>query len=711
MKLKLLLLATSSLIYTNAQNAESIAGEAQSKNPSHHGDTKHAATNFETIEATTAIIHEKLVMGLRSEFDFLRNSITGGVDGEGFVREGIVFCGSGETDTNGKLTTIPSYFSQTLTQGLTVEDGWGGAQALNIAESDVCAGNPCEEGSFVHTLVNRIRSAGYHITHADVCSAATSTAWNNVPIQTCQLNGYKDGTTDLTTRSFKAKTTGYLAQKITCYKMSKEKCTETGVTNCIWTSQNTCVASNTFLNTLATTAATSTIAVDTTDASSAASLNEIRRATTYEDTLGQGITDNVFVTGVEVAWSGITPKNNCKSLRQYVAALNGLAQINAFRDKGILEGNEIWGALIKKLMKNYKGISILLNDFHAESVKMFPLIESEDMDNCAMGTAEHKMGESGSEKTPSCVKSDYATVADIDDLSAYKQTVLRNNCFCRDGSGFANADAPYLEFDQTKITNKCSDLSSPANAGAFADVRKYLCEGRISKDVTDWKSFLVNLEPSAHKIITFGGTNKAARAATIITKLKDTMNIIGTDTFDIECGRLISTDKDDLTSNKGGNCVPFRKLNDVLYKLEYMTSGTDVFLLSGDIQECNDATILCPSNFPTLEKFDNLNTAMVDINSFNNRDIDKEQIYEASVNVDIAEGLKRSVRNDNEVAWLALKDELTSMSTDRIIYDMSEAVAKNFMRITTTDSNDNAVDAADDDGASNAKTQVPTNGV
>merc|ERR1712166_586588 len=63
--------------------------------------------------------------------------------------------------------------------------------------------------------------------------------------------------------------------------------------------------------------------------------------------------------GVEVAWSGITPKNNCKSLRQYVAALNGLAQINAFRDKGILEGNEIWGALIKQLLTSM--ICLLIN--------------------------------------------------------------------------------------------------------------------------------------------------------------------------------------------------------------------------------------------------------------------------------------------------------------------------------------------------------------
>ena len=99
-----------------------------------------------------------------------------------------------------------------------------------------------------------------------------------------------------------------------------------------------------------------------------------------------------------------------------------------------------------------------------------------------MGMAEKKNDEIGYEKIPSCVKTDFDDVAKIKSLTASKQSILRSNCFCRDGSGFDNADVPYLEFDETKIAAKCTDLSSSANAGAFADVRKYVCETRISKD-------------------------------------------------------------------------------------------------------------------------------------------------------------------------------------------------------------------------------------
>lgn len=682
MKSKLLLLATSSLLYANAQTAVGIAGEATSFNPTHHGDTNHAATNFKDVDSTAAIIHEKMVQSLRSDFDYLRTSITNGDDSEGFVREGIVFCGQGNPDTNQSLANIPVSFSTlTATSSLTIEDGFGGEQALNINEREVCEGNKCEEGSFVHALVNRIRSAGYHVTHSDVCAASSTSTWNHVPIQTCQLNGYKDQNgSDLSTISFQSDSdNNYLQTKRKCYKLVKDRCITDN--DCTFTTQNTCVLSSTYESTLG--QQVSTIAVDDTNGSGGPSLNEIRRATTYEDPIGNRLTDNVFVTGVQRSSTG---GNNCKSLRQYVAALNGLAQINAFRDQGIAEGNVIWGSLIEKMMKNYRGIAIILNDFHAESVKMFPLIESEDMEQCAIGETEHSLYEIGTEKLPNCVKEEYDTVTPIEALDMSQKSIIRSQCFCREGGDLANADLPYLFFSQTKVTAKCTELQND-DENVYVDVEKYLCEPRIGKDLQEWKSFLVNLEPSGHKIMTYNDDNDTKKND-ILDRLRATLNMVDVDNFSPSCGRLVSTTLGE-TSNKGANCVPFQKFNNVLSKMELATAPSDTFLITE-----NNA-------------INNIHKADESIQNFQNNDIKDSQIFEAALNVEIATGLKRSVHDANEVTWLALRDELTSMSTERIAYSIAVDAAENFMRITTTDSNDNAVDSTDA-GANKDDQEDPT---
>ena len=723
MKTKLLIF-TSTLLYANAKimprnlnnQPHIIAGESNHSVPEYYGDMPHAGALLDTLASTTDILHEDLVNGLREEFDFLRNSLTGSDDGDGFVREGIVFCGWTNV-TDGNLDDIPASFSN-KTESLVPEDGYGGTAALDIEEVDYCKSNKCEEGSFVSTIVNRIRSAGYHVTHSDVCSAKATAAWNEVVIPTCQMVGYTNTNTSaaLVSYSYKAKFgsgdgDAWLNDRKKCQKKKKSQCTKSATTppnGCVWNSQQFCApecaytTNNDCSNYYG--VPVSLIAEDLTrKGGSGPSMNEVRRETAYEDFIGEVVTDRIFVTGVENV--GTNKANNCKSLRQYVAALNGLAQINAFRDLGIMQGEAVWGALVEKLSQNFRGIAILLNDFHAMSLKMFPGIEFSEFDECPIGLTEHNSNtDEGTETVPLCTKQKFNTDVKLNAQGAVQQGILRHDCFCRQASSgyLKNADTPYLEWNQSRITAICDTLTNNTVTN------KYVCEPRIGKDLNTWKSNLKNLEPKEHKIRTYGtDAQKSDKTSALLAKIQATMNLVANNMV-IDCGRLVSTDINTGTSNKGGNCIPFPEMNDILYKLEIMTSDLEkesTFFIT----DSKTTDVHFGRNTTAWEEStsDNIDVPMNDIDSFTETTSD-EQVFEAALNVEIAMGLKRTVLDANEVTWLALREELTSLDKDRIIYSVAEKAAQNFMRITTTDSDDKAVDNGTDTDAANAATEKPT---
>ena len=73
----------------------------------------------------------------------------------------------------------------------------------------------------------------------------------------------------------------------------------------------------------------------------------------------------------------------------------------------------------------------------------------------------------------------------------------------------------------------------------------------------------------------------------------------------------------------------------------------------------------------------------------------RRQVDEAVFNVHVAEKSKEQTQIDNELLWDALESELTSLDHERMNWKISTEVAEHFMRITTTDSDDNAVDSND----------------
>ena len=708
MKTKLLVLTTTGLLYANGKATTTSrllsggglsGGETNYTAPTHYGDTKHARAHNEELTSTTNIIHDQLMNGIRQDFDFFHKSITGGSDSEGFVREGIVFCGrtfdnNGNQRTDGNLTAIPSDFSSD-TMSLAVDDGLGGTSALDIDEKALCRDNACEEGSFVSTIANRVRSIGYHITHSDICAAKATEAWNINPILTCQLNGYNGlnnsmADADFESYSYEASTgvsnNDWLQQRDHCYKKSEVNCNS----DCTWNSQDFCAPSNSWIAGANLGSKTYTISRDASTEGNTLSANEVRRETAYQNPAGQSITDRVYVTGVEADLSGAVPANNCKSLRQYVAALNGLAQINSFRDLGILEGENVWNSLIEEIRKNFNSIAVILNDYYEESTKLFPLIEFEDVVSCPVGITEFEQAkDEGTESSPLCTLQAYNTNALLRKQGEQAQSIIRSKCFCRQLPGSSDAlgeaDEIYLEYNKTKVQTLCD--ANNANKAIGDEDSGYCSIG--DKDEDSWKRFLKELEPVSHKIKVYSGN-----AADIYTNLKDTLNLVDVDGYSPTCGRLVSSKKGFATSNKGGNCLPFLKLNQVLYRLELDTSALeepDLFML-GQVEQV--ASLFQPGVNVTIKDSENIGKVMKEFDGFQ-KTVDDAQVHEASFNVKVATGLKRAVARDNEVVWLALRDELTSMDTKRIGYSVAQDAAEHFMRITTTDHDDNAVDTDD----------------
>merc|ERR1712195_266514 len=92
-------------------------------------------------------------------------------------------------------------------------------------------------------------------------------------------------------------------------------------------------------------------------------------------------TDAVYVTGSPA-------DQGCKSLRDFVVALNGAAQIAAFRDTNILEAEAHWNDVISHARSYIKSYAGIINDFYDKSTQIFPLIEFEDVESCPVGTTK-----------------------------------------------------------------------------------------------------------------------------------------------------------------------------------------------------------------------------------------------------------------------------------------------------------------------------------
>jgi len=462
--------------------------------------------------------------------------------------------------------------------------------------------------------------------------------------------------------------------------------------------------------------------------------NEIRRETSYQEKLGQYITDRIFVTGVQAAngseiYNRRNP-NNCKSLRQYVAALNGNAQINAFRDEGIVEAENVWLELIRHSTAELRTKSALLLDFYDLSTKMFPLIEFEDvLDECPIGNVKWSIDYNGTENAPLCTMAKYGTEKTLWEKDEHNQELLRSDCFCRSGGDLGKHDEIYLIYNDTNIEAFCDDMET----NLPLDLRAYCGMGNTETEY--WRKIIEELQPDEDKIKTYGA-NAIAKRIDIYDKLKQTMKLTESN-YNPSCGRLVSTDKTFPTSNKAANCLPFKKLHSVMYRLEYSNSvpgspdhldkkGEDtneIYMLAfEEAIEHTDSSyeqyllrvVGRANNFKILNghflAFDSRSGTGDDAQpmDFDSLHIDPSWHGEQAYNLAIAKNLKNKPPITNKMIWAAIKDEFTSRSKEKIVWKIAKKIAGNFMRVTTTREDDPSVDSGGDIGAEGKATENAT---
>jgi len=767
-------------------DAHEIAGESTSENPTHEGDIGHAATRFDAdVQKTAKIIEKQLAIGMRTNFIFIKEALRQYADDDGIVRDGVVFC-NGKNDADESIafdTKTPTEADYAVnTENLVPTDGFG-VPGEDGAEGTQCGRSNCEEGSFVTLLANRIRSLGYHVTHRDICEAKNDDGYKGVP--TCALarlgtNSFRsqkcNEATDVAGKDF------YSIKK-ECFMSSdcdgNDDCkpiTENGKKHCVpdMTNNTNCAINN-----------IDDIVVEGDDSSTPV-INAVRRVIQYgTQTNKVKATDVAYVTGAKEEDGG------CKSLRQYVVALNGAAQIAAFRDTNILEAEAHWEAIIEHTRSYLKSYAEILNDFYDKSTQIFPVIEFEEIDACPVGNVEFRTGDRGNTEVPLCDQKDTDATGDQRALDLEGQILVRKRCFCRQGiqlreSGNALSGSNAYEFDELYLMTK-APTTADCEVYKTNDAPSYYqyCTGNSFDDRT-WRKTLGDLLPMKHSIKVFGtgGNNKDELFNNLGATLPDDWN---SDTNRTEihkiqsCGRMISTDKTTaVESNKGGNCVPFRGLHEILYRLEFETSQNkqgEQKNCDGIDKDCTFAQVACKESnalentlysfrqftyvwdHPMYKKlngtggktvpvqpnslsgwegiFDTFNVSATGTSQYQNSwsdnvnklfrkadnkqmcninwglqltgdvaredaaeskyedpyDLFRREIAEAIVNVEIAIAAKTDAIEDSDTLWSKITEQLTSFGSDSggIASDLSTEVAEHFMRITTTDDDDDRV--------------------
>jgi len=815
----------------------------------YEGDVAHMSAYGKEIKHTAHLLQRQIANIIRKDFNFLRESVTVFADDDKFVREGIVFCNpkklvtrgtsisTGEKtcgditgtgggnyncdDVTNDLHLLPASIKCgtdcesdeccTVTPGsldllnsgvanyhvdtglLRPNDGFG--QFIpSDKESILCGSNRCEEGSFVSLLASRIRSLGYHTTHSDICVAHVANALSSEVVpqtRTCNMTHVAEPRkVRACTRDAYNNERDYFHFNRKCYQAKhvfdcnnikdgdKQMCT-------FDTQEKLCYASYDFLKTV--TECPKDKTSEDILADEANIMNGVRRITSYSIKSNGPVdtTDKVYVTGV-------TDGLGCRSLRQYVAAINGLAQINAFRDTEILEAENYWQELIDEARSFIQRYAEMANDFYELSTQIFPLIEFEDVEECQIGMVEKASENFGIESAPLCDNKNYASKTVMNTMSFEAQALARSECFCRMGSLYENngrdtgdtdvvtdkyeLDEIYLGIDASKIASKCSSLVG------LESVYHFCVSGMMESG--KWRSVLQDLEPDIKSIKHY---RSSASKTQLVEKLLQTLPLVSSN-YEPNCGRLLSSvGETPLYSNKGGNCVPFQKMNEILYRLEFETSEVESGRVRGfyidasgtkrvdKLQTFQDTlckvsdkltntyltfrqmaykwdkpistsdtstTIIAPKiSDNILEKFENFEEQQnYDSKNVQNRvywfdnivvgdgltkvpmcnvdwtseivgraqiqdaagtlyddpyELLHRQVDEAIFNVHIAVLSKEKTQQDNELLWDAIETELTSLDSERINWKISMEVAEHFMRITTTDFDDSAVDSTD----------------
>ena len=598
-----------------SQSASDIAptnpySQADYKGFIYHESAEVRNNKEDAIEDASKIIRKAVAAGLRQHFGKLQSIITAFADDDGFVREGIVYCGASEQAYDKNLETrleftvndtTPENFSPNSAR-LIEYDGWGTVVDNNdqIAyDSQQCGTNNCQEGSVISAMAAEIRSTGYQIQHKDICLADANSV--KLDARSANLRSYAtkpailcngtdgeawfDKLRDCIGASISNCGPGCSANANDA-EFVDEMCwvNPNDQINCRVVKQNENKADENIVG--------------------EANINGIRRIMRYslnQDIAAVQTTDYAYITGCTAG--------NCTSLRNLFAALNGNAQISAFRDLGTGESIAYWEAEIKSAKTYLQGLADTFRNFRPITMHIFPFIEEEEIEGCPMGEVEKTPEDTGSEVSPLCYQQSL-DINDLNKLSKDGQFISRSSCFCRNGKlddSFINIekDDIYLSvLDSEVVKSECDNMPT--------SVRTYCREIGSWGERGPWKATLMSLLPPSTigrvKIYDENPSAHHVKRQTIINNLVHTLP----SELDTSCGRIVNADSSMYTnsskmfrSNKGGNCLPFNKLYDVIYKLEYETGEQGMGMYKCDIDNsCINQTIeesFCADKLETTE--------------------------------------------------------------------------------------------------------------
>ena len=541
--------------------------------------------------ATKKFVRKMLVDGLREQFNKFKESFTQFADDEGFVREGIVYCGA--ASPAGQNENPPALYKQNT--GLLIEnDGVGDSEAFN--ETNVCSSlnakglmeDHCDENSIVGSLSRLVRGLGLNIHHQDICDAVIDASESKIPDPVVFTTTLKKYPSTRYERACKSKhddpTAGgrHFQRNAKCFGTKDTDCT--GICT-FFERENTCfsVESN----------STSSAGDSDNNCDPATKgiapldwVNTVRRATSYGLTqLAVEATNYGYMTGCQAG--------HCNSLRSVLAALNGNTQINAFRDLGIQEAGDHWLNEISTIKGYLVDFAYQLSNFRDISMEIFPYIEDEEIVGCPMGETQFEHQLTGYDSEPLCYQSNLDSEK-LNTMDKTGQSFSRMKCFCRNGQlgryNDPNTDTVVLEpnkynkVEQDDLYLATDDSFDCDNATLPVSAYTYCKQIQTWGEMPSWQQTLESLLPDATKsrIKIYKYTHAqdlAQKRQAFVDNVKNTLPTA----LDTSCGRIVNADsqtKADASkmkrSNRGGNCPPFPKLHEILYRLEFETGARDM---------------------------------------------------------------------------------------------------------------------------------------
>lgn len=618
-------------------------------------------------------IRQKMAIGLRADFPKLRQLLTK-FKGEYAVPPAIVFCGA-----ECERWPLPDNFARPVSF-FENKDGY----SSHDESVDQCGQMNCLENSFVSILASFINKYVYYVEHRDICMAVAKTAPATLA-RTCNLRA-----NTVTRNAFKCSehNDDWWQLNRMCYPLSSLQCDKHE--KCRFdVLEGYCRADEDFMKNIC------EIREDSQTFLSNDIVNEIWPVLGYSvNSVPVAFADKMHVTGAVAG--------ECNTLRGLVHAINGNIQIHAFRELGMSEAVHQWHRELLLARSYLKSIINDLSDFRDLSKKLFPYIEHDKISPCPTGYKnKYEVGKTGTRTAPLCEDRRHMRLEDLNRQIESKQYFDRSNCFCRNGELDSNygTETEYYnmhEFDQlylmTRTAPNCDEFEA-----RLPSVYRYCKNIHAWGKRVEWIEALDMVKPDASQIRVYSQDQNFSekRRISIYNDI-----IRGIPDHEKTCGRLVSgVLEPHIFSNKGGNCVPFRSLHKILYKLEVETSGANGRPYLPIPSDGNGEFFCDPSFSEELTKGsfrqisnwnDHINPKYADIcvlGHFLNTSKDSgppiigysRAIEEAVWNTEIAHLSNKKVHADHQQLWETLEEQLTTVSDNNMIHSIAVFATEHYL--------------------------------